>query len=181
MILVKYSKEIKLIKLNQIKRKTKSALRKNNNQRSGRKFDQIKKIGILYDVTAAQISEDIDRLTRILAPMGVVIKEMGYLDKPQKQNQSMHTFSKEDFSLFGKVKSSHVEDFIEEPFDYLIHPFSSNNPLIDYILAHSKAYCRVGLHDPAREQFYDLMVFSKGSEPLSKVLDQILESVKIFQ
>ena len=66
-------------------------------------------------------------------------------------------FTKKDISVTGTIKNDRISFFTDQAFDFLISLDSSQNINYKYILAVSKASCKVGLET---ESYKDLLLMS---------------------
>ncbi len=91
-------------------------------------------------------------------------------------------FKVQDISLFGKIKSSVVEEFINKEFDYLycvtVEP---DIDMFDQILARSKAKCRVGNYREDKSDLYEMMIRLNGDEDIDKLIAQMLKRTQAIR
>ncbi|HMQ00417.1 MAG TPA: hypothetical protein PKC24_11600 [Cyclobacteriaceae bacterium] len=141
-----------------------SQLRKNKSQRFSQAYKKVKLIGILYTIEDKAKHEHIKSLVKKLEFEGKVVKVLCLLP-PKKENYEFlfDYFSKKDLNFWGKLESDDVKKFIEEPFDILYNPDMNPDFMLQYILASSKAKCRVGSADESRSTLFELMIKSNGS------------------
>ncbi|WP_420578480.1 DUF6913 domain-containing protein [Ekhidna sp.] len=131
-------------------------------------------IGILYN-SLEFTSESVSKLEELLKNDGKEIAKMGFADKPS-ENKLM--FSKKDISSTGTVKKDQLDFFIKQPFDFLISLDTSENRNYKYVLALSKATCKVGFET---EQYYDLLQLSlKMDESKPKAVANIVRYLKMI-
>ena len=143
--------------------KTKSILKKDAKKETI-SFDKAKNIGLLFD------NEDnykatksfIDSLTSEGKIVTVLIKSK------EKEAPSNQHFTLKDCKWHGKIESAVVDKFIQNPFDYLFLLNEEPHYLTEFILASSKAKCKVGIHNEAKEQFFELMFDNSKKEPIDK-------------
>ncbi|MEJ2004837.1 MAG: hypothetical protein P8X57_07720 [Cyclobacteriaceae bacterium] len=84
---------------------------------------------------------------------------LSFLPKDVQNYEFRYTFfTEKDLSFFGAFKSEEVKKFINQPFNYLLYFDFESDPIMRYILALSRAQCRVGNFEEANRQYCDLMV-----------------------
>jgi hypothetical protein len=79
-------------------------------------------------------------------------------------------------NFWGNVTSNEVLRFADQPFDYLFYIDIESNPLFNYILAKTKAHCRIGKFKVKENAFYELMIDSRGS--YKELLDAVYKYTK---
>ncbi|MBC6400872.1 MAG: hypothetical protein GDA42_06625 [Ekhidna sp.] len=120
-------------------------------------YKEARTIGILYNMDEFD-EEVLSKLIIIFQGDGKTIAKLGYtdrLDVPEKSKNFI--FTKKDISNIGVIKNDHISFFIRQTFDFLISLDSSQNINYKYILAISKASCKVGLET---ESYKDLLLMS---------------------
>lgn len=70
-------------------------------------------------------------------------------------------FEESDFSLFGNPKSGMITDFTEREYSFLFYTDLVFNPFVDYIIAASKAICKVGVNNHERPDLFSLILHTK--------------------
>lgn len=144
--------------------RTQSALKKNQAVRATIPYATAQRIGVLFTVEDEQkhhlIKDFITRLTHD----GKQVQVLEFLPK-KKDNPEFRFdfFSIQDLSFWGTLNNEQVEKFSKANFDYLFNIDTEANPLIQNVLANSKAHCRVGRFDEDSTQFYELMIETNGS------------------
>lgn len=144
--------------------RTQSALKKNKAVRATIPYASAQRVGILFTVEDQQkhlmVKDFISKLTHD----GKQVQVLEFLPK-KKENPEFRFdyFTMEDLSFWGKVTNEQVEKFSKINFDYLFTVDTRTNPLIQNLLANSKAHCRVGKYDEAATPFFELMIDANGS------------------
>lgn len=153
---------IKSIFLNQ-----KSKARKN--QQAHCTYQESSSIGILYNAeefSDAIIDELIDGFEADLKTVG----KLGYIDKaPDPESVQNFIFTRKDISGTGGIKKDSISFFTNQSFDFLVSLNTSQNINYKFILATSKAVCKVGLET---DWYQELLLMSIKPE------DQKVASVK---
>ncbi|MEO9484510.1 MAG: hypothetical protein ABJG47_13725 [Ekhidna sp.] len=132
-------------------------------------------IGILYNSEEFS-TEVITKLEELLKSDKKDVARMGYTDKPSEEKL---IFSKKDISGTGTVKKDNLSFFINQTFDFLISLDTSENINYKYVLALSKATCKVGFET---EKYYDLLQLSlKMDDSKPKAVANIVRYLKMIQ
>ena len=131
-------------------------------------------IGVLYNSNEFK-PESIDKLEELLKNDGKEIAKMGFSEKAS--NDTL-IFSKKDISSIGTVKKDNLDFFINQSFDFLISLDTSENLNYRYVLALSKAVCKVGFETA---QYNDLLQLSlKMDDSKPKAIANIVRYLKMI-
>ena len=131
-------------------------------------------IGILYNADEFNI-EIINKLEELLKGDGKNVARTGFADKPSEDSL---VFNKKDISSTGTIKKDNLSFFINQTFDFLISLDSSGNINFKYVLALSKATCKVGFET---EEYYDLLQLAlKMDESQPKSVTNIVRYLKMI-
>ncbi len=137
-------------------------------------YSEARNIGILYNVDQFGL-EVIEKLEDLLKGDGKDVAKIGFAEKPVDNRL---IFSKKDISGTGTVKNDNLSFFINQPFDFLISLDTSENINYKYVLALSKATCKVGFET---EQYYDLLQLSlKMDESKPKAVTNMVRYLKMI-
>lgn len=129
-------------------------------------------IGILFNSNEYH-RELIDELTDSFAGDG---KETAYLAFVNKESDDRFSFCKKDVSISGELKKEQVGFFTNRVFDFLICLDTSGDINFKYVMAISKATCKVGVNT---EKLNDLLVMSfKSTEDKSQDIQDIIRYLK---
>ena len=131
-------------------------------------------IGILYNSEEFEKGL-IDELTDSLTGDG---KETASMAFTLKESDDRFSFCKKDVSISGELKKEPVGFFTNRAFDFLISLDTSGDINFKYVLALSKATCKIGINsDPLK----DLLVLSiKKSEDKSQNVQDIIKYLKMI-
>lgn len=143
--------------------KTKSALKKSAKYETI-SFDKAKSIGFLFDDDSnyKKTTAFIETLTKEGKTVSILIKS------DEKEIQSEKHFTTKQFKWFGKIENDNVSKFINTQFDYLFLLNENPHYLSEFILASTKAKCKVGFHNEDKEAFFELMFDNSKKEPIDK-------------
>lgn len=131
-------------------------------------------IGVLYNADEFG-SEVVDKLMELLKNDGKAVAKIGYSDKPSDDSL---LFYKKDITGTGNIKNGNLSFFIDQTFDFLISLDTSENINYKYVLALSKATCKVGFET---EQYYDLLQLSlKMDESQAKAVTNMVRYLKMI-
>ncbi len=147
-----------------------SKLQKNENQ----SYRSASSIGILYN--SQEFEKDlIDELTDSFSGDGKETTSMAFT---AKESDDRFSFCKKDVSLSGELRKAPVGSFANRAFDFLISMDTSGDINFKYVLALSKATCKIGINsDPLK----DLLVLSiKKSEDKSQNVQDIIKYLKMI-
>jgi len=121
-------------------------------------LDRAKTIGILFDATDPGVQEQVLEYTDQLRRTGKKVSLLGAIDsKLEDGSLPFPSFSLKMLDWALRPHGRAVEQFLEEPFDLLVHLNTQAKNSLDYIAAQANAHLKVG---PFLEEFsiYDLMI-----------------------
>ncbi len=131
-------------------------------QKSGGKkpmnLDKAKTIGILFDATDPAVQEHVMEYADQLRRKGKKVTLLGAIDSQQEDGSlPFPSFSLKMLDWALRPHGRAVVQFLEEPFDLLIHLSARAKNSLDFIAAQANAQLKVG---PFLEEFriYDLMI-----------------------
>ena len=137
-------------------------------------YAEASSIGILYNSNEFS-PETIDKLEELIKNDGKNVAKIGFADKPSEDALIFH---KKDISGTGTIRKDHLSFFIGQPFDFLISLDTSENINYKYVLALSKATCKVGFETA---QYYDLLQLAlKMDESKPKAVANIVRYLKMI-
>lgn len=137
------------------------ALRSNKTPRYNPNLKVTHHIGIICDVIDE--SSIRDRLQVLVnkkkLPSNIeIICISNNSDADLSRIEASNCISYKKISIIGKIKNAALLHFIKSPFDYLVSLSLSKRPIEKFILAKSRAKCRVGIYDEEFLAYYDFMV-----------------------
>jgi hypothetical protein len=149
------------MKLTFLKYRTKSQLKKNKTARTTTPFTEAKTIGILFTITDRGKHEIIKDFIHKLEHDKKQVQVMTYLpNKKENYDFLFDFFGPKDLSFWGEVTAHNATKFSDIPFDYLFCLDTEDNAMVDYLLARSKAKCRIGKFDDTRKDYFEMMIDS---------------------
>lgn len=150
--------------MNFLQIRTHAALKKSKGLRASMPFKQAHNIGILFSVEDKQKHTDIKEFIHQLEQDGKKVQVLEYLPLKQENYEFMFDFfTIKDLTFWGKINSAQALKFSETPFDYLFYIDREHNPLALYLLATSKARCRVGRFHQEGSSFFEMMIEQNGT------------------
>jgi hypothetical protein len=149
------------MKLNFLKLKTQSNLKRNRTQRNNLPYQQGINVGIIFTVEDKAKHDLIKELIKKLEHDGKKVSVISFLPKKKENYEFLFDFfTDNDLSFWGNINSASASAFANTPFDFLFYLDINPNPLILNVISQSKAKCRIGKHQPDSEAYFDLMIES---------------------
>jgi hypothetical protein len=147
------------MRLNFLKIKTKSLIRKNKALRNNLPYSKAQTVGIIFTVEDKQKHFLVKDFIRRLEHDGKHIQVLEYLPaKTENYEFKFDFFSDKDVSFWGNITSPNAIQFADVSFDFLFYIDLTPNPLILHLLARSKAKCRVGKNFDSAQDFLELAI-----------------------
>lgn len=144
--------------------RTRAALKKNKSLRASMPYAQAKSFGIVFTVEDGQKHHEVKELLRLLEQDGKKAEVLEFLPRKKENPEFLFDFfSVQDVSAWGEVKSEKAIAFAEKPFDYVFCLDEQPNPFLLYLLARSKAHCRVGRYMDFCEPYFEMMIEHAGT------------------
>ena len=163
------------------KLKTKSANRSNEGNRRSVNYKTAKNIGILFSVKDIEKHNVVKKFIEELMNDGKNVTAISYLPKGKDNFEfKFDFFTFKEFSYFGSINNDSLNSFINQPFDFLFFLDNESGLLSKYILAHSKAKCRVGKLNNDMHDYFELMVKPKGKNT-QELAEDIYNYIKKIQ
>jgi hypothetical protein len=149
------------MRLNFLKFKTKSLLKRNKAQRNNISYQQAKTVGLIFTVEDKQKHFIVKEFIKKLELDGKIIQVLEYLPAQHDNYEfKFDFFTDKDLSFWGNITSAAAIQFTEAPFDFLFYVDLEPNDLVLNLLARSKAKCRVGRFSDSGTQYLELMIES---------------------
>jgi len=141
-------------------------------------FASSQKIAIIYS-DLFENEANIDDVVKKLKSEGKEISILVFCHNIKKKTTDLPNFHSGDISFSGDIKNEKLDFFLKQNYDFAICFDQSRHYLIDFVFAHLKAKCRVGVMTPARDHLFEMMVHSTDqSIPIS---GEILRYLKMIQ
>lgn len=159
-----------MIKTALLNRKCKKLLKLQQNENQS--YRRASSIGILYN--SQEFERDlIEELTDSFSGDGKETSTMAY---SVKESEDRFSYCKKDVSISGELKKEPVGYFTNRVFDFLISLDTSGDINFKYVLALSKATCKVGIDS---DSLKDLLVLTfKKSDDKSQNIQDIIKYLK---
>lgn len=133
-------------------------LRTQNITRNPVSYQQAQTVGLLFDATDPQDRNTVRDYTDQLKNQGKEVTLFAYFRAPEHDpNLPFKHFTNKDLDWFQRPKDDAIRHFVQQPFDFLINLNPSQEPVLEYISALSKAHLRVGPYSD-KLYCYDLMI-----------------------
>lgn len=151
-----------------------------NKAKSGSKehatYKACQSVGILYNVEEFDASV-LALLTDEIKTDGKTVATLGYWDKPNDPSAVGNlVFTKKDISNTGSIKKDSIEFFVNQRFDFLISLDTWENINYKYILATSKATCKIGFET---ESYRDLLLMTM--QPMEEKVQSVKDLLKYLK
>lgn len=157
-----------------------SLAKKSKAIRSSIPFDDALSFGIIYTTDDKRKHDIVKDLCKQLEAKGKRVNVLTLLPEKKENFEFLFPYyTKKDFSFFGQLQSHDADKFYAMTFDYLYCLDEVPQPMILYILAKSKAKCRVGKYAEGLEHFFELMVEEKGS--IQQLKDNMLKYTAVLR
>ncbi|MDW7695779.1 hypothetical protein R9C00_24895 [Flammeovirgaceae bacterium SG7u.111] len=155
-----------------LKRKINKALQKEKSPHTTLNYDDVRKVGVLIYLPKKEQHKYINKFVSDLKGEGKEVVALACFDNKAPEeafNFRFHYLSPEHVSFWGNITSENALSFAETSFDYLFCITADPDMMgVQYVLAHSKAKCRVGIYQKGMTNFYELMVALKEGESIEK-------------
>jgi len=152
------------MKLNFLNIRTNNQLKKNKTLRANIPYKQALTVGILFSVEDKKKHDDIKEFIHKLEHDGKKVQVLEFLPVKKDNYEFLFDFfTVKDISFWGKIESEKTLEFSDTPFDYLFCLDTERNPMLLYLLARSKAKCRVGRFHENEKSFFEFMIDSEAN------------------
>lgn len=144
------------------------------------KFPDAKSVGIVFDATDKEGFEVIKKYIQQLKDITKGIHAIGFLDLKETPHLSyiktdIDLFNKKEITSGYKPASPYIKTFMETERDILIDANLGQKLPLRYIMAASKAKCKVGRHIEGQELYYDVMLNTGKDQGLDFFLQQTIK------
>lgn len=138
-------------------------------------YSEATKMGVLYNVEEFN-DEIIEEVKELLEEDGKSVSKLGFTETPTENTLLFH---KKDISGMGSIKKHQVSSFVNESFDFLISLNTSEDMNYRYVLALSKATCKVGI---GTDEYSNLLQMSfKPEADKQGAVKNILKYLKMIR
>ena len=142
-------------------------------------FGKSKKIGLLFFENPKENLDVIDNIMDDLKVEGKEIVTLALCKNKKHSLQKYPIFEFGDIDFFGTIKSSIVNDFINQDFDFLVCLDKNPNTVMNYLLSRLNAKCRLGIRAEHENEHYEFIL--KKEEGLAIKSSDILKYLKMIK
>ncbi len=155
---------------------------KNKHERINPSFFNARKIGLIYTWDGNSKREVVEDFIKVMNVAGKEVHTACFYKSIKKLEplENDLIITRNDFKLFGGIRSNELMDFINQKFDFLFHLDIQGNIFIENILARSKACCRVGRFDERKKDYYDFMIDVGSDRKIEKLCSEMLKYTKLL-
>lgn len=166
------------IKKNFLRWKIKQAMQAQKSiKRQTPNYDEASSIGILLKTDNPLMLPAIQKLINQLAKDNKKINVLVYVPANEAVIDlgfQHYTFTEKEIDTWGNINLEVVETFMNQSFDFLYCISKNDEPIFQYILAKSKAKCRIGKFDEGNASFYEMMIHLKTEDDIAIFAQQAL-------
>ncbi|WP_143520039.1 hypothetical protein [Reichenbachiella sp. 5M10] len=153
-------------------------MKKHKEGRGSGGYAEAKSVGILYSYSTEGNHNSTNELIKRIENEGKTVKVMTFISGAKKTDTyAFPYFSEKDLSTSGKWTKREVEDFKNEPFDYLLSLDKGIDKYSKNILASSPAKCRVGRFAEGVSEYFEMMI-NHDDDGFASLLNQMHHYIK---
>jgi hypothetical protein len=143
-------------------------------------------IGLVYKVTNEGLFTAVKKLIKDLTTEKRQVMALGFVDDLSIPDYcvaaySGYYFNRKDLNWYKAPKSDYITAFINKEYDILIDLSTSNDYILKYIIAMSRARFKVGRQRKGMEPFYDLMMRMKRSAHYEEYIGHALHYLTLLK
>lgn len=147
---------------------------------------EAKTIGLVYKVTDEQLFNRVKKLIKELTNEKRQVMALGYVDDQVIPDfcvaaYSGYYFNNKALNWYNAPKSDYILTFINKEYDILIDLSTSNDYVLKYILALSRARFKVGRQRRGFEKYFDLMLRMKKKDTMTQFADQAIHYLTVLK
>ena len=144
------------------------------------KLNEAKSIGVVFEATHPEEFELAKKFIQELKTYCKNVQAIGYVDLKISPNYAyiktdIDLFNKKELIQFYKPKSPYIRTFIEDEKDLLIDLNLKQQIPLRYIMAASRAKCKVGMHLPENEFLLDILIACVPEKGMDFYLKQLIK------
>ncbi|MEH0155634.1 hypothetical protein V6R21_15915 [Limibacter armeniacum] len=145
-------------------------------------FSDARNIGVLFQVNHDLEVKVLKKFIQKLQDSGKNVDVLTFFNSGEVNlyNFNFKFFTDSEIKSFGEIDSEDAQRFIDKNYDYLFFASVEGGLAFDYVLAESKASCRVGISREGKEPFFELMVGANQKE-LDDMLENMLKVVETIR
>ena len=151
-----------------------------------RNFDNIKLIGIVFNITTEANWIKLSNYVKELESYGKKVYLVGIIDTKDKLNfiitntKVTIVHRKKDVSCFGIPKRSRMKKFLSKKFDVLINTINDDDFFSSIVALRSLAKLRVATDTPAHKEVYDLLIKVDSKTSETEFLKQVINCLTLI-
>jgi hypothetical protein len=144
------------------------------------KITEAKQVGLVFDATDKEVFEVIRKFIQQVKEYTKGIHAIGYIDEKITPNYSyiktdIDLFNKKELKKLYQPQSPYIKTFIEDEKDILIDANIHDKLPLKFIVASSRAKCKVGMHTASNESMHDVCLATTPEQGLEFYLQQSLK------
>lgn len=144
------------------------------------KITEAKKIGLVFDAGNKEVFETIQKFIKQLKEYTKGVHAIGYIDEKVTPNFSyiktdIDLFNRKELKNLYRPQSPYIKTFLEDEKDILIDANITDKLPLKYIVAASRAKCKVGIHSSSNEMLHDVLLAVNPDQGLEYFLQQSLK------
>lgn len=144
------------------KYRTKKAQAANLDKRNSGSYANSTLIGIVYHNDDQTKIDEAERLSTLIKMDGKTVKTIAYEHRNSIKHLPYDTFTKTNFDFWGRFIGKPLQDFVSTEFDFLICLDDEPNMLVQSVLAHSNAKCRIGRYSEENQHTFEMLYHNSG-------------------
>jgi len=140
-------------------------------------FSQANHIAVLiFSVDGKINTRGLEQIIKNLKAQNKQVHVLAYFETPQNRPENFvyDSFTGQEISLTGEIKSAFVKDFLNQPYDYLYCLNLQDSLVVKHCMQNTKAKCRVGKHYFGQESYFELMVSVQENAQDTEIFEQMI-------
>lgn len=147
---------------------------------------EARSVGLVYKVTDESVFNAVKKLIKELTNDKRQVMALGFVDDVTIPDYcvaaySGYYFNRKALNWYKAPKSDYILTFINKEYDILIDLSTTNDYILKYIVALSRARFKVGRQRRSYEKFYDLMIRIKRSAPMSEFVGSAIHYLTVLK
>lgn len=147
---------------------------------------EAKSIGLIYKVTDESLFNGVKKLIKEHSNDKRQIMALGYVDADSIPDYcvaaySGYYFNNKALNWYKAPKSDYILTFINKEYDILIDLSTTNDYVLKYIVALSRAKLKVGRQRRGFEKYYDMMIRMKRKASMQEFVDQAIHYLTVLK
>ncbi len=151
------------MKVNFLKIRTQSLLKRNKTLRASIPYKEATSIGVVFSIEDKPKHDAIKEFIKRLETDGKKVTVIAFLPKKKENYEFMFDFfTEDDLSFFGKNNSTQAAKFVATSFDILYYVDATPNAYLLNLIAQSKSKFRIGRFWEDGQPYFELMIEGIG-------------------